>query len=180
MPLTPLPADNTKRYKLLYTVGPNNHSMTSRCSNAQIDATAVSHFQAVAATLQSFVGSNVVFLGVEVAAQGSNVFNPVGGFTPVTGTAAAVSDVNYPRAVCIAGRTSGGRKTKVFVYGAGNAYSFVASYEEDPLTTVQLQGFQGLLNSQSDFWLGIDGVKPTWYFRCTQKTNDHYVDKARI
>lgn len=180
MPLTPLPADNTKRYKMLYTVGPNNHSITSRCSSGQIDGVAVSHMQAVAAVLASFVGDNVTYQGVEVALLGSNVFNPVGGFTPVVGTAATVTAVNFPRAVGFAGRTTGGRKSKCFLYGPGNGYVFVAAYEEDPLTTSQLQGFQGLLNSQSDFWLGIDGIKPSWYFRCTQKTNDHYVDKARI
>ncbi len=180
MTLPVLPASNTKRYKLLYTVGPHLHSNTSRCSSAQDDATAVGHFSACAAALASWAGDNVNWLGVEVALEGSDVFNPVGGFTPVVGTAATISAVNYPRAIGFAGRTTGGRKSKVFLFGAGNAYVFVGAYKEDPLTTAQLQGFQGLLNSQGDFWLGIDGVKPTWYYRCTQKTNDHQVDRARI
>jgi hypothetical protein len=67
----------------------------------------------------------------------------------------------------------------VFVYGTGSTYVTPDTYEEDPLVTAPFQGFQGLLNSQADFWLGIDGVKPTWYFRNTIKTNDHYVDAKR-
>jgi hypothetical protein len=179
MPLSPLPEDNTKRYKLLYAVAGQNHSMQSRCSDAQDDSTAVGHMTAIAASVLTFVGDNVSFLGVSVALAGSNVFNPVGGFTPVTGSGATLGQINFPRAICFPGRTTGGRKTKVFLFGAQNSYNTPNTYEEDPLTTSELQGFQGLLNSQTDFWLGIDGIKPTWYFRMTIKQNDHYVDAQR-
>ncbi len=180
MPLTPLPASNTKRYRMLYTVGSNLHSITSRCSDAQTDAAAANYFNIVVVAIKAWAGSNVNYVGVEVALSGSDVFNPISGFTPDAGTATAVSAVDGPRALGFAGRTSTGRKSKCFLYGAGSGYVFVASYEEEPITTVQLQGFQGLLNSQADFWLAIDGVKPIWYDRLTQKTNDHYIDQARV
>jgi hypothetical protein len=164
---------------MVYVVGGTQHTMLSRSSSAQNDGVAAAHFQALANSLQVTMGTNVTFVGVEVAAQGSNVFNPIGGFTPVTGTAGAVAPVDFPRAVCFPGRTTNGRKTKVFLFGVSSAYVTPATYEEDPLVKAEFQGMQGLLNSQSDFWLGIDGVKPSWYFRCTVKTNDHYVDAAR-
>lgn len=178
MPLTPLPETNTKRYSLIYTVGPNTHRMQSRCSDLMDDSTAIGHMQAIAAALAPSFCSNGTFVGVEVALSGSNVHNVVPGLTPVSGGAAAITGINFPYSQCIAGRSPSGRKVKVFVYGmTGVALS--TTWEEDPLTNADLQGFQGLLNSQSDFWLAIDATKPVWYFRCTQGFNDHYVAAAR-
>jgi len=179
VPLTPLPEDNTKRYKLIYTVEEDQHSMTARCSSSQTDAQAVTNFNDLFAAVGASLGSNVSWVNLEVAAQGSNVFNVVGGFTPLVGTGGAVSEIDQPRSICFPGRTSGGRRTKVFLYGFDSAFATPDSYDQNPLTTATLQGFQGLLQSQSDFWLGIDGVKPTWYFRCTFKANDHWVDGRR-
>jgi len=179
MPLSPLPEDNTKRYKMLYTVGPQTHTMTSRCSSAQTDATANAHFVALFAAIGSSLGSNCTWADLLVAAQGSNVFNSTATWTPVTGGGGAVAVVDYPRALNFPGRANSGRKSKVFVFGIDSGFSTPQSYEEDPLVTATFQGFQGLLNSQADFWLAIDGVKPVWYFRCNIKTNDHWVDAAR-
>lgn len=179
MPLTPLPQDNTKRYFLVYTVDGTNHSMMSRASSSFSDATAVSHMQAVAVALQDKMGNDATFLGVEVAAQGSNVRNPIAGFTPVTGTGGSRATFADALSICIAGRAPSGRKTKVFLYGTAGI-AIPANYEEDPLTTAELQGWQGLLNSQSDFWLAIDGTKPTWYFRATFNWNDHWVRVGRV
>lgn len=179
MPLSPLPESNTKRYFLLYVVRSTQHRMQARCADSVSDAAAVAFFQDIADTLQTFAGTNVTYESVAVAANGSNVINPVAGLTPVTGTGAAVTELLNPRAYCIAGRASSGRKTKVFLYGANADIATPATYEEDPLVTAPVQGFQGLLNSQGDFWLAIDGTKPIWYFRATVKTNDHFVDAAR-
>lgn len=90
-----------------------------------------------------------------------------------------MNPVDKPRAISFTGRSNTGRKTKVFVYGLTSAATTPANYEEDPLVTADFQGFQGLLDNQSDFWLAIDGVKPIWYYRVNYKTNDHWVDLAR-
>jgi len=179
MPLTPLPADNTKRYKLIYTVEEDTHSMTARCSSSQTDANAITYFADLFAPMEDALGSNVTWANLEVALEGSNVFNVVGGWTPLVGGSDPVNEVDQPRSLCFSGRTTGGRKTKVFVYGVTSAFATPDSYAQDPLTTASFEGFQGLLNSQSDFWLGIDGIKPTWYFRLTVKPNDHWVDARR-
>lgn len=179
MPLTPLPEDNTKRYKMVYTVEEDQHSLTARCSSSQTDAQAILNFAACFAALETYLGTNTTWVNLEVALEGSNIFNIVGGWTPSVGTGGAVSELDQPRALCFPGRTTGGRKTKAFVYGIFSTYITPDSYAENPLTSAPLQGFQGLLNSQSDFWLGIDGIKPTWYFRCTIKANDRWVDGRR-
>jgi hypothetical protein len=179
MPLTPLPEDNTKRYKMLYTVAGQSHNMTARCSSAQTDAQANTYFQDLFDVFESILGDNVTWVGLFVALQSSNVFNDTGTWTPQTGSGSSVSAVDKPRALCFPGRASSGRKVKNFIYGLTSAAATPDTYEEDPLVTSIFQGWQGLLNSQSDFWLAIDGVKPTWYFRVNYKTNDHWVDKAR-
>jgi len=180
MPLTPLPEDNTKRYKLIYTVGADEHAMTSRCSSSQSDGNALTYFADLGVAILPSCGPNVTWVNLEVAAQGSNVFNIVGGWTPAVGSAADdVDDVDKPRSVCFPGRTTGGRRTKVFVYGVSSGFVTPSTYDQDPLTSAGFQAFQGLLESQTDFWLGIDGIKPTWYFRCTIKDNDHWVDSRR-
>ena len=179
MPLTPLSEDNTKRYKLEYTVEEDTHSMTSRCSSSQNDGQAATYFADLFAAVGASLGSNVTWVQISVALQGSNVFNIIGGFTPSAGTGGAVSELDQPRAICFPGRTSGGRKTKVFLYGVDSAFATPDSYAQNPITTATLSDFRDLLNSQSDFWLGIDGVKPTWYDRWTIKTNDHWVDGRR-
>lgn len=179
MPLSPLPEDNTKRYKMVYTVATDTHSMTARAANAMTDAQADLHFQALFAAIGSSLASNTTWVDIEVATQGSGVFNSTGTWTPATGTGGTCNLVDHPRALCFPGRSATGRKTKVFVYGIDSGFTTQPTYDENPLVTATFQGFQGLLNSQTDFWLAIDGTKPTWYFRLTVKTNDHWVDSQR-
>jgi hypothetical protein len=152
--------------------------MQARCADSVSDATAISNFTAIVAALGPIVSNDTTFAGVYVAANGSNVRNPVPGFTPFTGAAGSiVPGTSQVMSWCISGRAPSGRKSKVFIYGL-----FLAvpdTWKQDPLTTAELQGFQGLLNSQSDFWLTIDGTKPTWYFRATVSPNDHWIGVER-
>lgn len=179
MPLSPLPEDNTKRYKMVYVVEEDTHAMQARADNSITDAVADAFFVAMFAAIGPSLGSNVTWADLTVADQGSNVFNSTGTWTPLTGGGGAVAEVDQPRALCFAGRSNTGRKSKVFVYGIDSGFTTQDSYEEDPLVTANFQGFQGLLNSQNGFWLAIDGVKPTWYFRLTVKTNDHWIAGRR-
>jgi hypothetical protein len=179
MPLSPLPEDNTKRYKLIYTCEEDEHSLTSRCSSSQTDGQAVINFSDCFAALASVLGANTTWVNLMVALSGSSVFNAVAGWSPLVGTGGAVSELDQPRAVCFPGRTAGGRKSKAFLFGVSSAYITPDTYAENPLVDARFQGFQGLLNSQSDFWLGIDGLKPVWYFRATIKGNDHWIDGRR-
>jgi hypothetical protein len=178
MPLSPLPETNTKRYFLVYTAAGLTHQLQARCADTVGDSTALTFLSDIATALAPSAGTNTTFAGVEVAANGSNVRNIVPGFTPIAGTGGgAVGGAEIVKSWCISGRAPSGRKVKVFVFGM--FLSTPANYKQDPLTDAALQGFQGLLNSQTDFWLAIDGTKPVWYFRATTKPNDHWVDFER-
>lgn len=177
--MAPIPPENTKRYRMDYTVAGQLHGMTARCSSAQTDATAISYFNALFGAIGSSLSTATTWQTLQVAVQGSTIFNPVAGWTPQTGSGSGISTINYPRSLCFPGRTPTARRAKVFVYGIGDGYSMPATYEEDPIVTATFAAFQALLNSQSDFWLGIDNVKAVWYNRITVKQNDHFVDALR-
>lgn len=178
MPVTPLPASNTKRYQLLLRTPNHTHKLTARAADGFSDSVAIAHLAAVAATLQEQVGNNCTFSSVLVAEKNSNIFNPVSGWTPVTGTSGAMLEVNEPLSICISGRSSTGRKSKAYLYGITSVTTPV-SYVQEPIAVGAISGFQGLLNSQADFWLAIDGTKPVWYNRATWTYNDHFIATAR-
>lgn len=178
MPLTPLPPSNTKRYTLVYTVGGQSHHMMARAGAGATDTDAVNNFTAIFAALESAFYSDVSGLGILKQEQGSDVANPISGWTVMNGTSGSpITPQIKPRAWAFSGRSATGRKSRVYVYGTVVAPG--DTWEQDPLTDARFQGFQGLLNSQSDFWLAIDGTKPSWYFRATADFNDHYVREAR-
>jgi hypothetical protein len=153
--------------------------MLARADASHSDVAAVATFAAVAAALKPVFGSNCVFTAVTVAAKGSNVFNPVAGFTPVTGTNGSTvlaNDRAYE--VAISGRSTTGRKSRIYFYGYAGAR--FTNFKQDPLTDAALQGFQGLLNSTSGLFLAIDETKPTWYFRATANYNSYWERAFRV
>jgi hypothetical protein len=178
MPLTPLPANNTKRYALVVHTPEHVHHMIARCTTSFSDSTALSNLTAVGAALADGMGNDCHFTSVLVAAQGSNIFNPVAGWSTITGVQAGLPALQEPRSVCISGRASSGRKVKTFVWGLSGVTT-PDTYLSEPIVASYLSGFQGLLNSQTDFWLAIDGLKPVWYNRATWGYNDHFVATAR-
>jgi len=179
MALPPLPENNTKRYFLNYQCGGIGHALQSRCSDAMGDATAVDNFTAFVTAILDAMGSNTTFLSVDVALKGSDIRNPVPGWDVLVGTAGGVTGLDLPRSMCFPGRSVTGRKTRLFLFGVTSALVTPTTWAFDPITNPELGAGRALLNSQSDFWCAIDGVKAIWKSRLTVKPNDHYVDKAR-
>jgi hypothetical protein len=102
----------------------------------------------------------------------------VPGFTPVTGTGgSSLPAVNKPRTITFPGRTSGGHKTRVVLFGVLGTTP--ATWEESPLVSTFVININDLLVASADHWLGIDGVRAVWYDRLTWNDNDHYVRLAR-
>lgn len=179
MPLTPLPADNTKRYKMVYNVASKQHSFIIRAADAVTDADAGAALTDAFAALSTLLSSATNWLRLEVALSGSNVFNNTFEFAASVGTGSGINPIDEPRAFCFAGRTSGGRKTKLFLYGITSVLVTPGSYEQQPITQANLADFHDLMQAATDLYLGIDGIKPDWYDRVTIKPNDHWVDQAR-
>jgi hypothetical protein len=179
MAVLPLPPSNTRRYWLVYTVGSFQHRMQFRSSEGISDADAITNITDLCNLLLGAWGTNVSPVRIERADNGSDVVNVISGNPTGPGTATAVSTIDSPRAFTIAGRSTDGRKVKLAVFGITSSYATAASYEEEPIAAAELSALQTLLNITPNFFLSINGFKPTWYDRVTIKVNDHFVDKLR-
>ena len=176
--MAPLPEENTKRYWGLYTAAGDPHQVLMRVANTVTDAEAVAEMEDFFMQLQPDLGTDVVFVGMEVAALGSNVRNPVAISGPITGTGGGtIAGVQQPRSWTIKGRSVDGRRTGVTIFGVfANTPS---NWKQEPITTAGLSDARDVLAAPGNFWLSISGLKPTWYDRVTVTYNDHWIDEER-
>jgi hypothetical protein len=98
---------------------------------------------------------------VRFAAAGSNVSNPVTtGFEGTSYGSGAGTVDSVPAFVNFIGRSSGGRRVRLAVFGYKNAFStFRLHSTEDTHIADCITDLNGLANGA----LAIDGIKPTWY-----------------
>lgn len=177
MPLTPLPEDTTKRYWVIYTYGPYTHKFQIRASNTLSDSTALSDLQFDFNILKTSMAGNVDFIALEVAAAGSNVRNPVPGWSTITGTTAADTDPqHYVRSFSIRGRSTTGRKTKNLLFGVQLVEQ--ADFEASP-PVGGLSTFITQMQARTTLFLAIDGSKPSYRTNVLEDYNDHWQKEAR-
>lgn len=176
MPISALPASNTKRYKLNYEVGGLQHSVIMRVGNAVTDSTASNAFSTLLSLITDELWSLTV-LGMEVAVSGSDIFNPAtySGDTAFGLGAGGLEE--SVRAASFTGRTATGRKSKFFIFGykletSGNARTTSAENGD-------IDAAVGELNSSAGVWLAIDGTQPVWHAYVNIDHNDHWVQKIR-
>jgi len=176
MALPPLPASNTPRYKLKYSVGGFAHTMTMRVSSGILASSASSAYASLLAAMAPTCW-NITVQGLEFAELGSDVFNPRsydGAPSFGLGTGGAEQSI---RAASLVGRTTGGRKVRVFVYGykleeGGNART--TTTENGDIASVVT-----LMNTFTEHFLAIDGLIPTWRNYVNLDHNDHWVAQIR-
>lgn len=178
MAVTPLPASNTKRYFILVNADGLNHSMQIRVADTVSDAAAVTNLGNFVDLLLNTSFQSVSYNGLEVAQKGSDIRNAVSGWTTKTGLGAAnMPDQDRPLTLCARGRSSTGRKVKLFIWGQDFTrtpnWKLVPTAESDFEVAVQS------LNSAAEYFLAIDGNKPVWKDDLTIDFNDHYEQQAR-
>lgn len=178
MPLTPLPEDNTKRYWLKSTCKGVEHESQCRVADTVSDATAVAVFQALALDLAALMHADCQFDGVEVALKGSNVRNPVTGFSTQLGTlGGSTADINIPFETTFVGRSATGRKWKVGFWCL--VYTLTQTWRISSLTGTGLDDALADIVGAGDMWLTIDGTKPVYYSYANFSYNDHWVNRER-
>jgi hypothetical protein len=179
MPLTPLPATNTKRYFIKWTAGGLSHSTQVRVSDDTDNAFAVSFLQNDLAILLPALGTNVVIDGLDVAENGSDIRNPVAGWTVLTGTGGVdVTGQDRARSFSLRGRSATGRKTKALFWG------FVVAHQPDFELALADQSaaqsdFQAQVQARNNQWLAIDGTKPNFGTNYLEDYNDHWEKELR-
>lgn len=173
-----LPESNTKRYWLVYTVGPHEHRILMRVADSIEDEDAVGEAESAWNLLVPTLSTDTILVGLEVAERGSNVRNPVSIEDPIPGTlGGALAEIQRPREWTIKSRSRDGRRGGVGIFGVNQ--NTPTTWELAPITEDDLAAFRLRLNVTTGMWLSISGLKPLWYDRVTVGYNDHWVDVMR-
>lgn len=176
MPLPALSPDNTLRYRVNYTVLGQAHDFQVRALASVSPATLGTNLT----TLLSGLASSLYPLTidtVEFAPAGSNVFNIV--TTGIEGNSfgsGSAANLLVPQFVAFQGRSSGGRRVRLSIYGIKpeeNDYRFNAGDNADIDQAIVD------LNAMVNCFLAIDGVKPQWYSYANTGWNAYWQRRLR-
>jgi len=178
VPLTPLPASNTKRYFIHWTIGGTSHHTQIRVLDSVTDGAAITALQDDFSLLLGALGSNVVLDQLLVADNGSDIRNPVSGWSTLTGTASPVSGQDLARTFSLRGRSSSGRKTKMLLWGltTGEQPDFQLALADQP---AEQSDFMSAVAARSNMYLAIDGTVPVYRTDYLEDYNDHWQKELR-
>jgi hypothetical protein len=118
------------------------------------------------------------FPSLSVAEHGSDIRNPVAGWTPLVGTSTnPQSDLDEPLTLCARGRSNDGRKSRLFLWGM--VFARTVTWLLTPGSGTDFATFLSRLNSDSTFYLSISGLLPVWRDDFTINYNDHAIKVER-
>lgn len=158
--MAPLPASNTKRYFLDYSVAGEEHTLVMRVGDATTDSLAAAAYEAF---LNAF-GTSILTLtvsGMRVAANGSNITLPaVYGETTTfgTGTGTTADTANYYGFV---GRSTAGRRARISLFGAA-INRLNGDYRAEAGASTNLDAVVDWLQSNPSYFRAIDGLGVNW------------------
>jgi hypothetical protein len=178
MALPPLPESNTKRYWMVYQVKGVEHQCQIRVADDFSDADALDQVQALAVACAPLWPSDCSANGILVAEKGSDVRNPVAGFTPVVGEhSGSTADINIPFETTFTGRARSGRRWTIGIFGL--VYSLTQTWRIQPLTSTGLDTIRAVFVDGEGAFLAIDGSKPVYNQWANFGYNDHWVGVER-
>lgn len=174
--MAPLDPNNTARYKYEYENAQNKHSLVIRAGAGATD----SSMDADLATLMGHIGAGFsasTFTGASKAAAGSDLFFPFasGAVGDTFGSGAAIKQYDAT-SMTFVGRTPGGRRTRVSIFG------FKGDLSEFRLTSAESSDVASAIDDLNSFgfsFIGIDGLTALWNEYADIKANDHWVKKSR-
>lgn len=173
--MAPLPTDNTAVYELFYTNVGRQHAMQVRVgviSPAAFGGLMDAFFTAANTLLYPTVVDNVTFRPA-----GTTVSNPV--ITGIEGNtygAGSPTVTNVPQYVDFVGRSGGGRRVRLAVFGVtstGTDYRFA------PGENAQVDGMIAILQAAPTAFLAIDNLKPVWKSYANAGLNSYWQRKVR-
>jgi hypothetical protein len=176
MPLTPLPPSNTTRWRLHYSCGGLNHFWVIRTTAAVTNASVSTAFDDLLTALTTELYA-ITILGLDFAVSGSNIFNAA------TWTGAASYGSGVPsleqatRNISFIGRTTNGRKARMFLYGFKQ--NFNNNMRVDTTENAALATCLAHLATYNLYFLGIDGLKPVYKNYVNVGYNDHWTKQVR-
>ncbi len=179
MTISPLPASNTERWFLDYTVGGFQHTMICRAASPQVADDVASAFNAVLTELTTYLAV-ITIVGFRKALVGSDITNPqsAAGLESTYGTGAQGA-IYAPVQTTFVGRSIDGRKARVGVFGAAtlndSSYRITAAENSEIASAIdQLGAF-----SAGGLFVGISGIRVLWHSYANIGLNDHFVRSMR-
>lgn len=178
MALSPLPASNTKRYFLGNQAGDLTHTIQIRTDGTQTDAQVVTALTSIFSVILPVCFDDTSFGPLEVADLGSDIRNPVAGWSTLVGTQPGSQPANDdPLTLCARGRSSDGRKVRLFLWGV--LFTRPDTWRFVPGSATDLESFLSSLNSAAHTFFAIGGLKPVWRSDYTVNYNDHAIKRLR-
>lgn len=178
MPLTPLPASNTKRYFLVVTGPSFTHRVMCRVDSTIDNASAVANLAADCSVIAPIMGDNYSFTGLEVAEVGSDIRNIVPGWSVIAGSSGQnPGGQDLTRTFAVRGRSTSGRKFRNLWWGLVLPHN--DDFEYTPAPETPADAFLSQLQGHVHMWLTIDGLKPVIYRNLTEDYNDHFEHQVR-
>jgi hypothetical protein len=171
-----LPPDNTARYKVFYTFAGNTHVVQVRATGVHSPSSFGTWFDGLMTELDNSLYP-VTISKVEFAASGSNVFNTVvTGIESNTYGSGTPVGLLAPQFIGFQGRTSGGHKVRLSIYGIKPEEN---DYRFEPADNADVDDAITYLQTTSAFAKGIDGVTPNWYSYANTGFNAYWQRKNR-
>lgn len=175
--MAPLPPESTKRFYYSYASAINPHTLVLRVPDAATTAEA----DLLVAALLTDIGANFpasTITSVEVSASGSNARFPIAsdrlGDNFGSGTGSIEQDAI---GIGFVGRSSGGRRARLFMFGWGGGLS--SNYRISAAENAGVAAAINDLNDAAGDIVAIDGLEITWKAYANVKPNDHWVKAGR-
>lgn len=176
--MTALAANNTDRYFFHYSNAIAAHVAVVRTQAGAPPTGVIDAFEsfctALTPVLAASTGVNIEF---QLAGTTFSVPVGVGDWTGFTFGASAAAKTGNAAQVNAVGRSSGGHRCRLGMFGFNNDFS---GYR---IEGAELSGLgdsvASILNGSTYAFFSIDDVKPTWYGYLDVKPNDYWVRKSR-
>jgi len=174
--MAPLPHNNTAIYYVDYSVDGQEHTFEVRFNGAVSPSAFGSHINGFLGPLAALL-DEVTINVVRFQAEGSDVSNPVvagiEGNTYGTGTG---GPDNVPRFLNFVGRSSGGRRVRLAVFGYKGANSV---WRLTSTESTDISDAVDVLNGTSGTFIAIDGIDAIWYPYANIGYNAYWQRKER-
>lgn len=172
------PQDNTARFFLDYEGDMGKRTVQFRPLGAATESAMITEIAGLINILKAIIYPSVTFNSLRVAVAGSNVTNPVTGWTPILGTASStLSTENYPRFVSFVGRDTTGNKVRMSFYGTNVSIS--ADYRLLVGENTTIAAAVSYLNDGSRLFGTIANHKPIFKNYANQGFNAYHQRKRR-
>lgn len=172
-----LPQSNTARWWLVYNVNSTQHKLMVRTLGSATGAQMNTVFNTLLGIV-SAATNQITPLNLEFAVQGSNVRNTVAWTgAPTYGLGTEVGTDGRARTFSAVGRSTDGRKSKLFIFGAKTFSE--GDYRVDIGEGTAVANLITHLNSASGVYLSISGLQPVWKGYVNIGFNDHWIKQYR-